>query len=82
MTRNQPYAQEGYDLMGAAFEVHRETGGGLAEEIYQECLGTPSGARGTIDQLHANQSQASRIPDQLRAARGSRMETIRLDGLD
>ena len=24
--------------MGAAFEVHREIGGGLAEEIYQECL--------------------------------------------
>ena len=38
MTKEQPYAQAGYDLMGAAFEVHRETGGGLAEEIYQECL--------------------------------------------
>ena len=38
LTKEQPYAQEGYDLMGAAFEVHRETGGGLAEEIYQECL--------------------------------------------
>jgi GxxExxY protein len=24
--------------MGAAFEVHREIGGGLSEEIYQECL--------------------------------------------
>ncbi|MEZ0276273.1 MAG: GxxExxY protein [Roseimicrobium sp.] len=33
-----PLAQEGYDLMGAAFEVHREVGGGLLEDIYQECL--------------------------------------------
>lgn len=33
-----PFAQEGYDLMGAAFEVHREVGGGLLEDIYQECL--------------------------------------------
>ena len=32
------FAQEGYDLMGAAFEVHREIGGGLLEEIYQESL--------------------------------------------
>ena len=29
---------EGYALMGAAFEVHRELGGGLNEEIYQESL--------------------------------------------
>jgi GxxExxY protein len=35
---DQPFAQEGYDLMGAAFEVHREVGGGLLEEIYQECF--------------------------------------------
>jgi len=33
-----PFAQEGYDLMGAAFEVHREIGGGLLEDIYQECF--------------------------------------------
>jgi GxxExxY protein len=31
-------AQEGYALMGAAFEVHREMGGGLLEEVYQESL--------------------------------------------
>jgi GxxExxY protein len=31
-------AQEGYDLMGAAFEVHRVIGGGLLEEVYQEAL--------------------------------------------
>ena len=29
-------SEEGYALMGAAFEVHREIGGGLNEEIYQE----------------------------------------------
>jgi GxxExxY protein len=32
------YKDEGYRLMGAAFEVYNEKGGGLAEEIYQECL--------------------------------------------
>ncbi len=35
---DQPFAQEGYDLMGAAFEVHNVQGGGLLEEIYQESL--------------------------------------------
>ena len=29
---------EGYRLMGAAFEVHNVQGYGMAEEIYQECL--------------------------------------------
>jgi GxxExxY protein len=32
------FKQEGFDLMGAAFEVHSTIGGGMAEEIYQECL--------------------------------------------
>ena len=32
------YKDEGYRLMGAAFEVYNERGYGLAEEIYQECL--------------------------------------------
>ena len=32
------YKDEGYKLMGAAFEVYNEQGYGLAEEIYQECL--------------------------------------------
>jgi GxxExxY protein len=36
--REQPFAQEGYALMGAVFEVHRELGGGLLENIYQESL--------------------------------------------
>ena len=30
--------KEGYELMAAAFEVHSELNGGLAEEIYQESL--------------------------------------------
>lgn len=30
--------QEGYDLMGAAFEVYNVLGFGLAEEIYQQSL--------------------------------------------
>jgi GxxExxY protein len=38
MRTDKPFSQEGYDLMGAAFEVHKEQGGGLLEEIYQESL--------------------------------------------
>lgn len=33
-----PFRQEGFDLMAAAFAVHNELGGGLAEEVYQESL--------------------------------------------
>lgn len=32
------YKDEGYKLMGAAFEVYKERRFGLGEEIYQECL--------------------------------------------
>jgi GxxExxY protein len=35
---DKPFSEEGYALMGAVFEVHKELGGGLLEEIYQECL--------------------------------------------
>ena len=34
----EPYSEEGYALMGAAFEVHNVQGGGLLEEIYQQSL--------------------------------------------
>ena len=30
--------QQGYDLMGAAFEVNNELGYGMAEEVYQQSL--------------------------------------------
>ena len=32
------FKQEGYDLMGAAFEVVNELGYGTAEDIYQSAL--------------------------------------------
>jgi len=35
---DQYLSDEGYALMGAAFEVYKEIGHGLAEEIYQESL--------------------------------------------
>ena len=37
-SRGEIYQEEGYRLMGAAFEVYNDRGCGLAEEIYQECL--------------------------------------------
>ena len=36
--RPEIYKDEGYKMMGAAFEVFRERGYGLGEEIYQECM--------------------------------------------
>jgi GxxExxY protein len=35
---DKPFAEEGYALMAAAFEVHNVQGGGLLEEIYQQSL--------------------------------------------
>lgn len=36
--RSEIYKDEGYKLMGAAFEVYNERGHGLGEEIYQESM--------------------------------------------
>jgi GxxExxY protein len=36
--KTEIYKDEGYSLMGAAFEVYNEQGYGLAEEIYPESL--------------------------------------------
>ena len=36
---------EGYQLMGAAFEVYNELGYGIAEEIYQQSLEIELGLR-------------------------------------
>lgn len=38
LMKREIYREEGYKLMGAAFEVYNEQGYGLAEEIYQESL--------------------------------------------
>src|ERR1041385_6753639 len=38
LNRKEIYKDEGYRLMGAAFEVYNERGFGFSEEIYQECL--------------------------------------------
>ncbi|MEM6329799.1 MAG: GxxExxY protein [Planctomycetota bacterium] len=37
---------EGYQLMGAAFEVYNVVGYGLAEEVYQQCLERELSLRG------------------------------------
>ena len=37
--------QEGYDLMGAAFEVYNVLGYGMAEEVYQQSLEIELGLR-------------------------------------
>jgi hypothetical protein len=37
-TQTSILQKEGYDLMGAAFEVYNQEGFGLLEEIYQESL--------------------------------------------
>ncbi len=39
------FQQEGYKLMGAAFEVYNQLGYGLAEEVYQESLEIELGMR-------------------------------------
>lgn len=67
----QPFSEEGYALMGAAFEVHNEIGGGLAEEIYQQSLeielelrGIPFRVRQELKVFYKNRELSKRyIPD-------------------
>ena len=40
------FKQEGYDLIGAAFEVYNQIGYGMAEEVYQQSLEIELGLRG------------------------------------
>ena len=42
---DQPFAQQGYDLTAAAFDVYNDLGGGLSEEIYQESFERELAAR-------------------------------------
>ena len=44
--KTEIYKDEGYKLMGAAFEVYNEQGCGLAEEIYQESFEIELESRG------------------------------------
>jgi GxxExxY protein len=46
--RPEIYKDEGYKLMGAAFEVFNDRGFGMAEEIYQECMEIELELRGHI----------------------------------
>jgi GxxExxY protein len=50
------YKDEGYKLMGAAFEVYNDRGYGLGEEIYQECMEIELEIRGLP--FHAKQELA------------------------
>lgn len=52
MGKAEIYKDEGYKLMGAAFEVFNVKGGGMAEEIYQECLEIELGLRGIPFEAH------------------------------
>ncbi|MDQ8195854.1 GxxExxY protein [Coraliomargarita sp. SDUM461004] len=49
MINNTEYmGDEGYALIGTAFEAHRELGGGLSEEIYQESMELELGFRNIV----------------------------------
>ncbi len=43
---DQPFAQLGYDIVGAAMAVYNDLGGGLSEEIYQESFELELAERG------------------------------------
>jgi GxxExxY protein len=51
--KTEIYKDEGYQLMGAAFEVYNDRGYGLGEEIYQECFEIELELRGIAFQSKA-----------------------------
>lgn len=72
MTNNTEYlGNEGYALMGAVFEVYKEMGVGLSEEIYQESLemeladlGIPFSSKQTLRVYYKGRELKKRyIPD-------------------
>jgi GxxExxY protein len=46
--RMEIYKEEGFQLMGAAFEVYNTQGFGMSEEIYHECLEIELTLRGIV----------------------------------
>jgi len=68
---SQPLSREGYDLMGAGFEVHNVLGGGLLEEIYQQSLeielqlrGIPFRSKQELDVFYKDRKLARKyVPD-------------------
>ena len=64
---------EGFQLIGAAFAVHNEQGGGLSEEIYQESLeielqmqGIPFIAKSQLTDFYKNRPLKTKyVPDLL-----------------
>ena len=55
------YKDEGYEFMGAAFEVYNDRGYGLSEEIYQECLEIELGMRQIAFRSHGHFHRAASI---------------------
>ena len=71
------FKQEGYDLIGAAFEVYNVQGYGMAEEIYQQSLEIELGLRKipfttkpVIDVYFKNQLLATKYQPDLMACDG------------
>ena len=65
------FKEEGYKLMGAAFEVYNQLGYGMAEEVYQQSLeielalrGIPFQSKEQLTVLYKNQALEARYkPD-------------------
>jgi GxxExxY protein len=65
------FKEEGYKLMGAAFEVYNQLGYGMAEEVYQQSLeielalrGIPFQSKEELTAFYKGQTLATRyIPD-------------------